>query len=84
MATSLELSPNPAAGFVNIEFELDVDQPVTISFYNVEGKLISSTTESFSAGDQSIQFDISSFAAGFYFAEIVASIDKQVLKFVKQ
>ena len=69
---------------MNIEFELNEDQPVIISFFDVAGKLILSKTQSLSAGDQLLQFDVAAYPAGFYFAEIKTNTEKQTLKFVKQ
>jgi hypothetical protein len=84
IAASMELSPNPTSGFINIEFELDNNETVTVSLFDITGKLISTSVQSLTQGDQQMQFDVSNFPAGLYYAEVIAGSEKNILKFVKQ
>ncbi|HYV90144.1 MAG TPA: arylsulfotransferase family protein [Chitinophagales bacterium] len=84
VSATVELNPNPTSGLLNIQFALEEDQQVTLSIYNVEGKMISTSSQFLTAGDQSLQLDETSLPAGFYLAEIKVAGDKQIVKFVKE
>ena len=51
----------PTIRLLNIQFALEEDQQVTISIYDLEGKMISASSQFLTAGDQSLQFDVSTY-----------------------
>ncbi|HYV90572.1 MAG TPA: aryl-sulfate sulfotransferase [Chitinophagales bacterium] len=81
---SFTLYPNPATNEVQLELDLDDAQTIFVSFYDVTGKIVLQRTEGVKAGDQSLQFDVSTFPAGIYIAEIKTADRKMVQKFVKE
>ena len=88
---SLELFPNPANSILQISFALNQDQQITISIFDMTGKMVSQSTQLTDAGEHTIQTDVSRLPAGFYFVELSMGISsektgsiKMTQKFVKQ
>jgi hypothetical protein len=73
---SYEIFPNPAKGMVQLQFELNEDDNVTISIYDLIGQLVYSSSARFNEGNQSLQLDLQKLTAGLYITEIKSSSDK--------
>lgn len=59
--------PNPASGIVNLAFTLDVEQSVTLSLYDVSGRLTDTLlAETRAAGRHSLSYDCSGLSPGAY------------------
>ncbi len=82
--SGLEIYPNPVNGIFTLSFVLNQEQQAVISIYDIAGKLLLTREQSFSTGEQQWKTDISSFPSGYYFVELITSIEKQTLRMVKQ
>lgn len=77
--------PNPARDVVTIEFALAKPMSASLAIYNLEGKRVGIIHEThYGQGIQSVQYDVSNFAAGFYFIEITAENKREMVKFIVQ
>jgi len=81
---SFQLHPNPTDGALTIDLNLKQDQPVTFSVYDLSGKLVFTSTQQLSAGDQSLNFDMSALTSAVYLAEVKTQSGNQTIKFVKE
>ena len=71
-AIAFNLYPNPTNDIANISFELPESAPVSVNVYDMTGKLISTEQKgNLVAGQQNMQVDLSSLAAGIYRIELV-------------
>lgn len=70
-STTLNVYPNPAVGKVNIDFTAEQSDAVEISLYDMQGKrMLGVTKDIYSAGAQSVKFDMSTVPAGVYFVKL--------------
>ena len=81
---AINLYPNPADDFLTVGFGLKEDEELTVTIYNVAGKILLTTSQSFSAGEQSIRLDVSKLPSAFYFAEVKSGDYMKTMKFVKE
>jgi hypothetical protein len=66
--------PNPSNGFLNIRFQLPVDETIRISLLNMEGKELAVIRQNtFSKGEHNLTYNASSISAGHYFIRISGS-----------
>lgn len=71
IATDINASPNPANDFVNVSYKLINPETVTVSIYDMNGRLVSEpVTDKQGAGDNSIRVNTSELNAGLYFYEV--------------
>ena len=82
ITNTIQLYPNPAADFININLPKDFVSVGLIKIYSITGSLI----ESKQILDQSsqIQYNLNGFKSGVYLMEIGTASSKNVLKFIKQ
>lgn len=80
--TGLEvnLSPNPAKSYVNVEFFSKSDKESIIQIYDMQGKLIKSYDEIITKGESQARIDISSLQTGMYILRIVHDGQEQLTK----
>ncbi len=78
VSLSFSIAPNPTDGILNLDFEA-IDSPTLLEITNLEGKIVLKKSLDF----KETQFDISSFANGFYIAKIQNQNGRGVAKFVK-
>jgi len=78
--TSLSVYPNPANEQVNIAFELESAQKITVDIYSISGQLIQSKDYgTLSAGRTLETVDVSAMSSGFYLININTP-DNQVVR----
>ncbi|MCY7410181.1 MAG: FG-GAP-like repeat-containing protein [Chitinophagales bacterium] len=82
LTNNFELFPNPSLGLVNIQSDLNVNGKVTVQVVDVAGrKLITQSKEGMKQGEE-INIDLSSFAKGIYFINVLSgenSIEHKVI-----
>jgi len=77
--------PNPAHTTVTIEFALDEPTTASLIIYNVEGKRMGMTSDArYEKGIHTLEYDVSNFPSGFYFAEITTEGRREMMKFIVQ
>jgi len=81
---AFQLHPNPTDGILNVDINLDEDQPITFSVYDLSGRLVYTTSGNAAAGEQSLQYDLKQLPDGVYLAEMKTNSGNQTMKFVKQ
>src|SRR5690554_6519642 len=62
--------PNPATNLVNVEFELQTEEDITISIINTVGQVVSTNNLGKVNGVQSTQVDVSNLNAGIYIIKL--------------
>ncbi|MFN4813218.1 MAG: T9SS type A sorting domain-containing protein [Bacteroidia bacterium] len=73
---NVNLYPNPTFDFLNIEFDLDKEERVALSLFDVMGRNISVLkAKNYGAGKHKVNMDMNNLPAGTYYVKI--SIDKQ-------
>jgi hypothetical protein len=71
---NLNVWPNPTNSIVNVSFDLAVSGNVRINIYNITGSLVETITSDYlTAGNNSLQIDLTNMADGQYFYEILTS-----------
>ena len=79
--SSLELYPNPTQGDVNLSFNLEKSENVTVQLFDALGKAVLNTNLGTKIGNVKHQLDLSNYNSGIYFVNIVAggnTISKKV------
>jgi hypothetical protein len=77
--------PNPVASALNLIVSAPDARTVSISIFDITGKLVAQQQVGTSSGDNKIQMDVQSLKAGSYLIKASSTTDNtQVLKFVKQ
>ena len=83
---AINLYPNPAVNFTNVNFELANTSDVSVSIYSMSGKLISSETLNNKAeGEVNYRVNTENLTTGVYFVSIQAEgVKFKTAKFIKQ
>jgi len=81
---ALQLHPNPTDGILNLDVDLDESQSVTISVYDLTGRLMFTSTQQSSGGEQLFQFDLHDLPAAIYLATVQLPSGSQSIRFVKE
>jgi len=71
--SSFEVYPNPASNYVNINLSMEQTSDVEISIYNIAGKQVYSSQNSFGAGNQKQQIETSNLSSGVYFIQFIVN-----------
>lgn len=75
--------PNPFNPSTNVNYQLPMDNLVTIKVYNILGEEVATLVDGFeTAGYKSVTFDGSNFSSGIYFVRMNASVYSDVKKIV--
>jgi len=77
--------PNPTSEELNIKFELEKENNVSIRIFNNSGKVIKNliSNESRSAGEQIVNYALGSLAAGTYYVQLTVGEKSVVKKLMK-
>ena len=79
-----ELFPNPAFESINTELSLPKNTVGSIQIFNTTGQILYESHRQFSAGQESINIDISAYSAGQYFMKIKIGEGFWLSSFAKQ
>lgn len=81
---SVSLYPNPAADLLNIDVLLNSNEKVTVSIFDITGKLVSTVIENseMNAGTNTVNVSTSNLSNGLYFVSISAGSFVQTQKLV--
>jgi len=84
-ADFISVTPNPARDMAYVNITLNVPTTVNIQVYDAVGRVVNTTNNEFSSGDQKIAISTSDLAPGLYYVKITAgsSITTQPLSVVK-
>jgi hypothetical protein len=75
----LNVYPNPAANFVNIDMQWQNPQAFSVAIYDIQGRLMQSWSEAATAHYEKL-IPISHIPAGNYFIKITNSNNEQITK----
>ncbi|MCD6366277.1 MAG: T9SS type A sorting domain-containing protein [Bacteroidales bacterium] len=79
----LTLYPNPASDFVNIDFELDSYQQVSLSVFNLKGqKVISKEITNQTVGQNHIQVNVKDLSKGVYLVKLQTGSKSKIKKLI--
>jgi len=80
---SLSVAPNPVSGSTKISFTLDKPEKVSISIYDVNGRLINTLADrEFTSGNQQVKWNAANLNAGVYFLRMQTTESVQTRKLV--
>lgn len=79
LKNSIKIFPNPTSDLVNISLSTNTQESGRVEIYNAMGELLLSNSLELEQGENSYQFDVSSFSSGVYSVRITVD-DSQVLK----
>lgn len=80
----VQVSPNPTANQLNVEFDLTLGQEVNFELFNLSGqKVKEENQEKFIAGENLKSIDLSNFHSGVYFLKISTNQGMIIKKFEK-
>lgn len=82
--SKVNLYPNPADSYVNVEYTLEEGGEVEVTVYNFTGKTIINKSVSSYPGFNSDKIDLYTLKNGIYLLEVKQGDDKIVKKFIKQ
>jgi len=84
--TAWDVYPNPSNGVFNVTFRTEKPEPVTISVFDISGRLLEKKSVNSSASLQTHPVNISGSAvrSGMYFLEINAGAEKKIFKVIKE
>jgi hypothetical protein len=77
---NINLAPNPAQSYVNLEFFSDSDKETIIQIYDVQGKLLQTSEKRVHEGESQMQVDISFLQQGMHIIRIIHDDKKQIIK----
>jgi hypothetical protein len=70
---AIEVYPNPATNFANIQFNLPTSSTVTLSIVDLNGKVVSSNTEKLNAGNNKFMFNTNILSNGIYSVRLTSN-----------
>lgn len=84
LTNDLRVYPNPASNEVSVEFSTTDASPVVISIYDLLGKKVYSSNESFTSSSFKRSINTASFNRGMYFVEIKSSYSTYVKRLIME
>ena len=79
---TINLCPNPAKNYININVEINYAEKITIEIYNSIGARVFVSSENANINSQ-YKIDISGMEKGLYFVKIYSASSKKSMKFIK-
>ncbi|RYM34048.1 T9SS type A sorting domain-containing protein [Brumimicrobium glaciale] len=76
-ASSFKVYPNPTSSVVNVEFELQNQEDVTVSIMNTVGQTVTTNNLGSVSGVQATQLDVSSLESGMYIVRVKTANGEQ-------
>lgn len=76
-ASSFKVYPNPTSNVVNVEFELQNENDVTVSILNTVGQTVATNNLGTVSGVQATQLDVSSLESGMYIVRVKTANGEQ-------
>ena len=64
--TNVAIYPQPTKDFVNIKFYSNISENVTVNIYSLDGKLVYSTNENISSGNNLLKLNLKTLKEGMY------------------
>lgn len=81
---NLSVYPNPASTNLNISIEMEEEETVEITVFDIRGAILSTQKEEVNQGQNEFEMDIRAIKNGLYYLEILTTKDKIVRRFVKE
>ncbi len=79
----IKVFPNPTSSFLNLEFEITSNTLLTFEIQSIDGKILESSANNFSAGIFQKQFNVEYLKQGIYMLKIVSKDSSEQYKFIK-
>ena len=79
-----KVSPNPAQSELFVDLKVKVSTQAIINIRSIDGRLLQSSSEELSVGQQRLEFDVNKLPQGMYFLQVQTGKTQEVLKFIKQ
>ena len=80
IAEQINMYPNPATDFINIDLSLSQSSNVKISIYDIAGKLVRSQQNEMGSGTQNLRISVGNLNAGVYFVQFIMNNEMQDIK----
>lgn len=77
---ALTMSPNPTNGMVNVSFELAKNEEVTLSVFDLAGKMIASQQNTLLTGTHTLNINMANESAGIYIVNIRTASSQKSLR----
>lgn len=81
---SVDISPNPAFDFINVNIDSPIQEDFTMNILNVNGQLMQSQVWSLDNSDNRTQVQINDLPAGMYFLQMINEKYSRTVRWVKQ
>ncbi|WP_367392582.1 GEVED domain-containing protein [Lewinella sp. LCG006] len=81
---TITVFPVPAQDEIQVSFFLTQTGPVTLSLFDLTGKLVSKTSSNFTVGQQKERLDVSTLASGVYLLNVEIDGQRYVERVIKQ
>ncbi len=82
--SDIKLYPNPVADNATVEYNLTEKASITISIYDINGRLLSNEQLGNKVGNQSERINTSNLTPGMYILQLRAGNDITTSKFIKK
>ena len=83
-ANSINVYPNPVTSKLQIDLVLPANKELTIKISNLFGQLMTQEVKNYSKGNQSLNMDMTNFAAGIYMISVSSDKEVYTQKIIKQ
>ena len=81
-SVQLQVYPNPASTFINVSFNMELAQQVTISLRDAAGRIVYNEIIDAAAGFNNQQIELSNLAKGVYFVQIQTDSTSENTRFI--
>jgi len=79
----LNVSPVPTKDFLNVEFNVELNEDIQVNIYDATGRLVKVAQSNLTVNYNVLNLDVSGFASGAYFITVNTADDVKTAKFIK-
>ena len=80
--SNLKVAPVPAIDYINVSFDIDTEQMISVQVLDITGRLTSTQNIITTQGTNMVSFDVTQMLPGYYIVELNNGITKQHAKFI--
>jgi hypothetical protein len=81
--SELKLFPNPSKDFARLKLNSGKDGIVTLSIFEITGKLVSENKVSVTKGNNELEVDVNTLDKGFYLLNVQNGVNKKTIRLIK-
>jgi len=81
--TEIKLYPNPSRDFARLKLNTTKDGVVTLSIYEITGKLVSEKKVNVTKGNNELDVEVNNLDKGFYLLNVQNGINKKTIRLIK-